>query len=75
MIAYFSQWNLMRLIRLAMGIYVLYQGYLVGDKTVLLLGAWFTAMPMFNLGCCGTSCYTPTNTITETREITYEEVR
>lgn len=72
----FSNWNLVRLARLLMGIAILVQAALLADVLFIVLGILFTALPVFNIGCgCNNSCYTaPPKKQTNEKEITYEEV-
>lgn len=75
--AILSNWNFMRFIRLALGVFILVQAVMAGDWAMGLLGAAFTSMPLFNIGCCGAGgCNTtPTNKTSETtKNISYEEV-
>lgn len=75
--ALLSNWNFMRLIRLVLGIFIIVQAVLVKEWTMGLLGVFFTALPVLNIGCCGASgCATPPkkNVETNTKDITYEEV-
>lgn len=46
-------WNLMRAIRLGLGIFILIQSVMVKDWTLGILGIAFTLMPLLNIGCCG----------------------
>jgi len=74
-----SNWNLFRFIRLGLGVFILIQGIMTGDKFSLILGSLFTLMPLFNVGCCGASgCgvdYRSTDSTNENiNEISYEEV-
>ncbi len=72
-----KNWNVLRVIRLVFGVYVLIQGVYARDMSYLLIGGLFTLMPVLNIGCCSTSgCVTPNrkNEIT-TEDISYEEVR
>ncbi len=71
-----SNWNLIRFIRLALGIAIIVQSAMAGNWTMGILGLAFTAMPVFNIGCCGNSgCATPVNKLSETKKnISYEEV-
>lgn len=71
-----SNWNFMRFIRLVLGIAIIVQSFVVKDWTMGILGAMFTSMPVFNIGCCGVGgCAAPMKKATdETKEITYEEV-
>lgn len=72
----FTNWNFMRFLRLGLGMAVLVQAVLARDTMFALLGILFTAMPVFNIGCCGTnSCHVPPQKKTElNKEISYEEV-
>ena len=74
-----SNWNFFRFVRLGLGIFVLVQGIMMGDKFSILLGALFSLMPLFNVGCCGVGgCDVNYNNSKPddltTKEITYEEV-
>jgi hypothetical protein len=71
-----SNWNFMRLLRLGLGIAIIVQSAMAGNWTMGIIGLLFTAMPVFNIGCCGTGgCSTPIKKTSETtKEITYEEV-
>ena len=74
--AIFSNWNFMRFLRLVLGIFIIVQSVIVKDWAMGLLGLAFTAMPVFNIGCCGVNgCATPVKKSTETtKDVTYEEV-
>lgn len=71
-----SNWNFMRFFRLGLGIAVIVQSAVAGNWAMGILGLLFTAMPVFNIGCCGTAgCITPVKKSSETaKDITYEEV-
>ncbi len=66
----------MRFLRLGLGIAVLVQAALAKDVLFVLLGLGFIAMPVFNVGCCGTNgCYVPPKkNANTTKDIHYEEV-
>ncbi|HOZ81882.1 MAG TPA: hypothetical protein PLU85_06305 [Bacteroidia bacterium] len=56
----FSGWNWMRVIRLALGVFIVIQG--VHDKSLVFatLGVLFAMMAVFNAGCCyAGSCQMP----------------
>lgn len=74
--AILSNWNFMRLVRLGLGITIIVQAVIAKDWTMGILGALFTSMPVFNIGCCGVGgCATPVKKDNEnTKDITYEEV-
>ena len=69
-------WNFMRLLRLGLGVFIIVQAITLQDWTMGILGVAFTAMPIFNIGCCGAgNCYTPVKKdAAPVKEIVYEEV-
>ena len=70
-----SQWNIMRFIRLIIGIMIIVQAIAGRNVMVGILGVIFTAMALFNVACCGSNGCTPTkNTNNNPNEFTYEEV-
>jgi hypothetical protein len=72
----FSNWNFMRFLRLGLGITIIVQSVMAGNWTMGILGLLFTAMPVFNIGCCGTGgCNAPIKKTSETtKDVSYEEV-
>lgn len=71
----FKNWNFSRILRLVLGVAIIVQAYYAKDVFMGFMGVLFTAMPVFNVGCCATgNCSTPTVRKTEDKEITYEEV-
>lgn len=72
----FSNWNFMRFLRLGLGIAIIVQSVMAGNWAMGIVGLLFTAMPVFNMGCCGTGgCNAPKTKTTETtKDINYEEV-
>ncbi len=71
-----SNWNFFRFLRLVIGIAIIVQAAMAKDIMFGLAGLLFTALPLFNIGCCGTgACYTPAKKNTDnTKDIIYEEV-
>ena len=71
-----SNWTAIRFLRLGMGIAILVQAVIAKDILFAILGLAFTAMPVFNIGCCGMQgCYLPKGKDQHTtKDITYEEV-
>jgi hypothetical protein len=71
-----SNWTLMRFLRLGMGIAILVQAVMAKDMMFAFAGIVFTAMPVFDMGCCGTvGCTVPaTNKQNVKKDIVYEEV-
>jgi len=72
----FYNWNFMRVIRLVLGIFIIVQAGMAKDWAIGLLGIVFTAMPLFNIGCCGAGgCSVPTKKSTENiKDVSYEEI-
>ncbi|MFZ1369086.1 MAG: hypothetical protein WAR78_01815 [Ferruginibacter sp.] len=72
----FSNWTLMRFLRLGMGVAILVQAVMAKDLLFAIAGIIFTAMPVFNIGCCGTAgcAVPPKKEPGKTKDITYEEV-
>lgn len=66
----------MRFLRLGLGLVVLIQAAIAKDVLFVVLGLGFTALPVFNIGCCGTGgCYVPLKKeVNDTKDIVYEEV-
>ena len=66
----------MRIVRLALGIFITAQGIVNKDWTFGLLGIAFTMMPLLNIGCCGASgCNVPREKASRSIEdVSYEEV-
>ncbi|MCJ0743757.1 hypothetical protein [Pedobacter montanisoli] len=57
---YLANWNMIRLIRLAMGIIITVNGALTHEWMILILGGLFTLMAILNINTCATgSCTVP----------------
>lgn len=69
----------MRTIRLALGIFIVVNGFWTQQWMFVLLGGFFTLMPLLNVGCCATGdCGVPSPTEgaeNKTDEVTYEEIK
>jgi len=74
--AIFSNWDFMRFLRLGLGVAIVVQAAMAGSWAMGIAGLLFTAMPVFNIGCCGSGgCDTPAGkTNGTTDDIQYEEV-
>lgn len=74
---YLKNWDIMRVLRLALGIFFIVQGIMTAEWLLVGLGSLFSLMPLMNIGCCGVSgCNTPIRKSNEKiKDITYEEVR
>lgn len=51
-------WSFMRIIRLFMGVFLIFQGIVASQYIAVILGLGFALMPLLNLGCgcSGSSC-------------------
>ena len=74
--AIFTNWTFIRFLRLGMGIAIIVQAIIARDVLLGFLGLLLTAMPLFNIGCCGTQgCYVPPGRDQDkAKDIIYEEV-
>ena len=70
-----SGWNFMRVIRLALGVFIIVQAFVLKDALLGILGFMFSGMALFNMGCCGTGgCAVPMRKAPNQKEVNYEEV-
>ncbi len=73
-----SGWTSLKLIRVILGVLILYSSISEGHIGGMLLGVLFTGIALFTDGvCCAAgNCYTPVNKTTQTKtdEIEYEEL-
>ncbi|MEO5943142.1 MAG: hypothetical protein ABIP30_04420 [Ferruginibacter sp.] len=71
-----NNWNYTRVLRLVIGIAILVQGILTKDILFGIAGLLFTAMAVFNAGCCGPEgCNVPVKTTSQTtKNIRNEEL-
>ena len=53
--SYLKNWDLMRILRLGLGILIIAQGVQANDWLIAGLGALFSLMPLLNKGCCSSS--------------------
>jgi len=67
----------MRVIRLLAGIFFIVEGIRSGEYLLLLAGAIFTVMPLFNVGCCSVNNCAPRNDYNGAADdvITFEELK
>ena len=50
----FKNWNVIRFLRLGIGLAIVVQAIIASDVMIALAGLLFTGMAVFNAGCCGT---------------------
>lgn len=66
-------WNFFRLLRLVLGLAVVWQSVTSGDWMIAVLGGLFVLMAVTNTGCCGAGgCATP-NTFNRQAKASSEE--
>lgn len=67
----------MRVLRLAIGIFIIVQSVVVRDWLFVGAGVLFSLIPIMNIGCCGASgCNTPVRKSNrKIKEVNYEEIR
>lgn len=72
----FSNWNFMRFFRLGLGLAILVQAIMAKDMVFAIVGLLFTALPILNIGCCGSNGCVVSATKREInkKDINYEEV-
>lgn len=71
-------WNLMRALRLAIGVIIAVQGIQASEWMLVVMGGVFALMPLFNVGCCATgNCAMPERPArrNEPEQIDYEEIK
>lgn len=74
----FTQWNLMRWIRLAAGLFFAVQAVQLHDTIAGLVSTILLVQALTNTGCCGVSgCTVPTSTKKSNliEEVEYEEIK
>lgn len=69
-----KNWNFFRVVRLALGLYVMIQAIATQIWILAAFGLWFTLMPLLNIGCGATGCSVPRQKA-DNKEIEYEEIK
>lgn len=73
-----ESWSIMRILRLVIGSFILYDGIKSHELMFQLLGGLFIFMALFNASCLGVrACATPSrnNKSIEEEEVNFEEVK
>ena len=73
-----TDWNLMRILRLGLGIYVSVQAVETQSMISMIFAVFLLFQAFSNTGCCGSNgCAIPIkkNNSSKTEEIEYEEVK
>jgi len=73
----FKNWNFVRLLRLAIGIFLVVEATQSGMWILVAVGMVFVVMPLFNIGCCAAgNCSVPTrNSKKNGDKVEYEEIK
>lgn len=73
----FKNWNFLRILRLAMGIFLVIEAAKSGMWLLVFVGVVFVAMPLLNIGCCATgNCsILKQNSEKVVDEVEYEELK
>jgi len=73
----FSNWNIIRFLRLGIGLVILVQAVMAADILFGLIGLLFTGMAVFNASCCGAGACAapPANKDKGSQDISYEEIK
>lgn len=72
----FKNWNLIRFVRLGIGLFIVVQAVISANILIGLAGLLFTSMAVFNAGCSSAGTCTPSRARNRnvSKDITYEEV-
>jgi len=75
--AYLRTWNFMRLLRLALGMFIFIQGIIAKDWAFITMGGIFAALPLLNMGCGSGTCTPPKNSNTKStiEDVNFEEIK
>jgi hypothetical protein len=75
--AMFASWNIIRVLRLVLGGFVVYQGFVSSQWLLSGLGVLFVTQALLNAGCCAGSCEPsrPRNQESTSDALEYEEVK
>jgi hypothetical protein len=75
----FTNWHLVRILRLVFGIFVLVQAVTLRDTLAGVISALFLFQAFTNTGCCGASgCAVPSASVNKSQkieEVEYEEIK
>ena len=57
----FTNWHLMRFVRLAIAVFLFSQAYILKDWIFVGIGTFFLVQVIFNIGCGPNGCALPNN--------------
>lgn len=73
-----QNWNLARVVRLALGIFMMVEGIQSETWMFVGLGVLFSIMPLLNIGCCASgncSVHEKKKSNKNVEEVIYEEIK
>jgi hypothetical protein len=72
-----APWNLARILRLVLGVFIIFQGIDARDWLFVGIGIVFSLLPLLNIGGCGVNgCAVPTNNSkNDVQDVAYKEVQ
>lgn len=69
-------WNWMRFLRLLMGIFILVEGIQNQQIFFIIMGMFFSALPLLNIGCCSSgACSTKAHDPSDNETVTFTEIK
>ncbi|WP_119081215.1 hypothetical protein [Chitinophaga alhagiae] len=72
---YLRNWDVMRILRLIVGIFIIVHGIQAKEWLFIALGGLFSLMPLLNIGCGASGCATAVpRSNKKIEDTTYEEV-
>lgn len=72
---YLRNWDFVRGLRLAFGVFIVIQGVIANEWILAALGGLFSLMPLMNISCCcASSCTTTASHSKKKEDISYEEI-
>lgn len=79
MTALLTNWNFMRIFRLGMGLWIIYSSFSDNQPLMGIVGGFFALQAILNMGCCGSGrcaiSHTTNQSVTDTKDIEYEEIK
>ncbi|KAF2519129.1 hypothetical protein E0W68_04990 [Flavobacterium salilacus subsp. salilacus] len=66
--AIFNNWSLIRIVRLLIGVALLYQAFMSGSLLLIGLAAIMCLLPLFNAGCNSGTCTPGKNSINRNKK-------
>lgn len=71
-----NNWNIIRFLRLGIGLAIIVQAIVAADILFGLAGLLFTGMAVFNASCCGSAACATTPKVNKTgsKDVSYEEI-